>query len=109
MSDVRIYVVAPLSLVTKNYVRTGGHMVVRTLREVRESLRRFPSSSKIIWSVVSEQVLFSDSRGSCISADVASWRDLQEEDLHVFMIEEKMEGPRARELSLQPLHPMGRR
>lgn len=109
MSDVRIYAIVPASLFTKNYTRTCGHTVLRALNRVSETVRMSSVLSKIIWVVVPEETLFSDSRGSCINADVTGWRDLQEDDLHVFMIEEKMDGPRARELSLQPLHPMGRR
>jgi hypothetical protein len=109
MGNVRIYEVVPASLFTPNYERDGGRSILRSLAEIAGARARFSYAVKVIWAVVPEESVFSDSHSSRISmrAPSGTWKDLTEEDLQVFKLEEKMDGLRARELRIQPLNFLG--
>lgn len=102
-SDIRIYVWLQRSVVASNYVRPTGETIHKRL-----GASTLGDDYRIVWAVVPYTIVYQDSNSHRLCEEVRGWRDLTEEDVHAFKMEESLEGGRARELQIQPLHPMGK-
>jgi hypothetical protein len=95
MSDVRIYAAIPTYVSTEGYVREVGQVAYLSLGEYRKL-----SATKAVWAVVPSYVLYQDSHSCRLSEEVGGWRDLTEEDLQVFTMEEKLAEGRVQRIQL---------
>jgi hypothetical protein len=109
MGKLRVYAVIPRYMVARNFVREKNQPVYTRLKRFSGPVS-ISVLAKIVWVEVPRKAISTSDGWESVKAnvDIKGWRDLTEEDMHAFLMEESLEGNRARELRLQPLHPMGR-